>query len=529
MIRLVSVEQMRMIEQQGDTAGVSYAEMMERAGRSFGQMVRKLCPAAQRRTALGLIGGGNNGGDALVALTEMAENGWTVNAYLLRPRGADDSHLNRLIASGGTAARSDRDADFERLDDWLLGADVLIDGVLGTGARLPLKPDLAAILAHVRDFSPRPWVAAVDCPTGVDCDRGETTDVVIPADITVTMEAVKQGMLAFPAFNFLGSLFVVPLGLPDNLPVYAEIQNYVISAADVLQTLPARPRQAHKGTFGTATVVGGSQEYTGAVAFSAEAAYRIGTGLLRVATTAEVQPIVAAQLPEAVWSILPGEHGAICAEAAQPLREILGRTTAVVFGPGMGSHLGTAEMVRRLFTADSDFRWPGLPLVVDADGLRHLARIPNWYTLIPALSVLTPHPGEMSAMTGLSIAETSLDRLAVARRFAKEWNQIVLLKGAFTVIAHPDGRSAVLAAATPALAKAGTGDVLAGLIGGLLAQGVEPFSAAVSAAWLHARSGERAARLMGQSASVLARDVLAALPDVLTQITKGAVSPAQVC
>ncbi len=520
MIKLVSVEQMRKIEQQGDAAGVSYAVMMERAGRGMGRIVNRLVRKSGPRCAVGLVGVGNNGGDTLVALTQLAELDWEVRAYLLRPRSAEDENLKRLLQTGAEIDLLDKDPDYAVLDGWLTAADVVLDGVLGTGARLPLRADVAAVLAHVRDFTPRPYIAAVDCPSGVDCDRGEAADSVIPATVTICMDAVKQGLLAFPAFDLVGQIILVPLGLPENLPALTDVDTFVITARDVAAALPQRSRQAHKGSFGTLCVIGGAQEYPGAPGFTAEAAYRIGTGLVRVAIPGEIQGILANRLPEAVWTLLPGEGGGIAASAAATLLPPgLGRTTAVVLGPGMGSQPGTAEFVRRLFNPATQ-PWPEVPLVVDADGLRHLAKLPDWPRLLPARSILTPHPGEMSALTGLSIADIALDRIGTARRYARLWGQIVILKGAFSVIAHPDGRVAILAAATAALAKAGTGDVLAGLIGGLLAQGVAPFEAALAGAWIHARAGEAAAAEFQQTASVMVRDVLAAIPRVLADLAQ---------
>jgi len=261
--------------------------------------------------------------------------------------------------------------------------------------------------------------------------------------------------------------------------------------------------------------VAGSVNYTGAAYLAGAAAYRVGAGLVTLALPQTIYPIIAAQLPEATWLVLPDERGVITGPAAERLQPELSNYTALLIGPGFGTAKTTGDFVREMLT-----RAALPPLVVDADGLRLLAQLPDWPRALPANSVLTPHPGEMAALTGLEKAELQSDRIGYARRFAAEWGQVVVLKGAFTVVAAPGGQATVQPFATPALARAGTGDVLAGAIAGLLAQGVGPYDAAVAAAYLHGRAGELAAAGMGTSASVLAGDVLNALAQAVAELER---------
>jgi NAD(P)H-hydrate epimerase len=223
---------------------------------------------------------------------------------------------------------------------------------------------------------------------------------------------------------------------------------------------------------------------------------------------------LAGSFVEATWLLLPHEDGFITAEGAEVVCENLGKPTALLIGPGFGLQDTTREFLAQLLTDGANLP----PMIVDADGLKLLAQISDWWAQLPAQAVLTPHPGEMSILTGISVNEIQSNRIGIAEKFAQQWGHVVVLKGAFTVIAAPEGRTAIIPVATPALARAGTGDVLAGLIAGLRAQGVAPFEAATSAAWIHAQAGLLAADILGSSAAVLAGDVLAASVDIFADL-----------
>lgn len=527
-MKLVSVAEMQKVEKQADQSGLTYRLMMENAGVNLAAAILDACAEIEPKSALGLVGSGNNGGDTLVALAALAGRGWKTAAYLARPRPADDPLINRLVKAGGTLApleESGEAGSYPRLEMLLNEYSVLLDGVLGTGARLPLKPELAALLGRARsvieDLEVPPFVVAVDCPSGMDCDSGAAAPECLPADLTVTMAAVKQGLLSFPAYNLVGEIRLAGIGLkeePQALPAWQEIHRLVVDEEFVSATLPERPSDAHKGTFGTALAAVGSANFTGAALLAGKAAYRIGAGLVTLAVAKALHSALAGQFPEATWVLLPDEKGFIAEEAAGVLRAGLGRATALLIGCGFGTEVTTRRFLQRFFEAGAQ---PGMaelpPLVLDADGLKLLAQIPGWPKLIPAGCVLTPHPGEMSILTGLSKEQIQADRIGTAERFAREWGQVVVLKGAFTVIAEPGRQTAVVPVASPALARAGTGDVLAGMILGLRAQGVEGFQAAAAGAWLHAQAGLLAAAGLGTSASVLAGDLVEYLPEVLAE------------
>ncbi len=539
-MKLVTVPEMLAIEKEADASGLSYDEMMENAGSGLADVILELFGDEEELEAFGLVGPGNNGGDTLVALEHLANNGWRTRAYLIKRK--EDEYVKRLEKAGGEIHYAEKDDKYDTLGTFVETSDLLLDGVLGTGIKLPLKKEVAKLLMAVNDvldvLDGPPYVIAVDCPTGVDSDTGEAADECIPADLTVTMAAVKQGLLKLPAFEFVGGLQVVDIGLPDDLSAIKKVKSEVADDLLVSGLLPERPLEAHKGTFGTALIAAGSANYTGAALLSGKAAYRVGAGLVTMGIPSMIHSALAGQFPEATWSLLPHERGSISREAVKPLAKNFERATALLVGPGFGMEDTTQDFLKDLLAVETaPKKVPGRigflqeqeniteediaelpPMVIDADGLKLLAKIENWHKSLPAPAVLTPHPGEMSVLTGLSTEEIQNDRLGTATKFAKEWGHVVVLKGAFTIVAAPDGNATVIPVASPALARAGTGDVLAGLIVGLRAQGLDAYDAAVAGAWIHAQAGLIAADALGSTASVLAGDVLEAIPDVMADL-----------
>ncbi len=531
-MKLVTVAEMRAIEQETDASGWSYAQMMEAAGTGLARVVAQTYAHLPEHTVVGLVGSGNNGGDTLVALTELQRLGWQATAYLARPR-PDDPLVARFAQGGGWVLTAEDDPHLETLQRVVADHAVLLDGLLGTGIHLPLRENAARVLAAVQEVvaDKGTVVVAVDVPSGIDCDTGEAAAETIPADLTVTMAAAKMGMTRLPALTLLGRVVCVDIGVPEDLPAWKAVQRYWVEADMVRTWLPPRPPDAHKGTFGTALIAAGSVNFTGAALLAGQAAYRVGAGLVTLAVPSPLHAALAGQFPEATWVLLPHELGVIAEDAAEVLREAINpKVKALLLGPGFGQEEATADFMARLLGAAPKGRGglgfvpqegkaeatPDLPpLVVDADGLKLLTRIPDWPRRLPAPAVLTPHPGEMAVLTGLERAQIQSDRIATAEKYAREWGHVVVLKGAATVVASPDGRTAVIPVATPALARAGTGDVLAGVIVGLRAQGVPAWEAAAAGAWLHAQAGLTAWQEIGTSASVLAGDVGRALPAVL--------------
>jgi NAD(P)H-hydrate epimerase len=534
-MKLVSVQQMRDLEKEADQKGLSYSEMMQHAGAGVAEVIMSRYAGSKgSMLVVGLAGPGNNGGDTIVALTNMQRAGWNTRGVCFFRKQEPDPLVDAYLQSGGVILLyTENQPIFDRMD----ASCILLDGLLGTGTQLPLKPKMAELLASIqsqlRDQDQAPDVIAVDCPSGIDCDSGETPDVVLDADLTICMGAVKKGLLEPQALQKCGELVAVPIGLDQAVPGWdANLAGEVASDDLIREYLPERKADGHKGTYGTAFIVGGMVEYTGAPLLAGRGAYVAGAGLVRVAVPESLHPILAGQLPEATWILLPQVRGSIAEEAAGVIHRKLDQADSLLVGPGLGLDPSVKKFMARLFSPSNSrkegsvgflqsvenevvekTRFPRL--VVDADGLKCLAEMKEWWKLLPEMSVLTPHPGEMSVLNGLPVAEIQANRVETALQSAKKWNHVVVLKGAETVVAAPDGRYCIIPITTSALAHAGTGDVLAGMIASLLAQGMEPYRAAVCAAYLHGRAGQVAAELVGSPASVLAGDVVGAIGPVL--------------
>ncbi len=533
-MKLVTVDQMRRIEAASDAQGQTYAEMMERAGAAVAHVVQTRLDVRGQRIVV-LAGPGNNGGDGLVAARHLHDAGAEVGVFALKPR--DDEHMAALRERGVTImAWSDRS-----LGEWLDSCAVIVDALLGTGTARPISGDLANLLitvkqavslrrsavselvepawppslranvavaapAHGLPATTRPWIAAVDGPTGLNYDTGEIEPLTLPADISVTFAYPKIGHTRFPAAGVCGELIVADIGTDPQLA--QEIDRELADPALIRSLLPARPRNAHKGTFGKALLVAGSTLYTGAPVLAAEAAYRSGAGLVTLATPQSIHAIMASKINEATFLPLPDQDGALAAAAFDQVRGAITNYTATLIGPGLT--IGARPFIEQLLAQGVGQS----ALVLDADALNILAQIDQWWTRMPSLAILTPHPGEMARLTRLSMKAIEADRERVAIEYAGRWGQVVVLKGAFTVIAAPDGQSFLLPFANPALATAGSGDVLAGTIVALRAQGLPAHEAALVGAYLHGAAGEVAHREIG-SAGVMAGDLLTRLPRVL--------------
>jgi NAD(P)H-hydrate epimerase len=460
-----------------------------------------------------------------------------IELYLSHARDETvDKNFARLKEAGVTVTLAKEDEGAGHLLSILQDVDILVDALLGTGIKLPLRGSPEEILNIVQpvliEMESPPFVVAVDCPSGLDCDSGEIADQSLHADLTVTLAAAKSGLFEFPGADFIGDLQIGSIGVDPDQQEMASVQHMLASGKLVAGWLPDRPLNAHKGTFGRVIVVAGSINYPGAAALAAVGAYRSGAGLVTVAVPSVIQAFLVPALPEATWLALPHEMGVISKAAADVLHDELQDVDALLIGPGFGRDAATAEFQERFLAGHPErsknigFLASGAsaepiklpPAIVDADGLKLLSEIDGWHQLFSDVAVLTPHPGEFAIMTGRSITEILERRIEMASDYAREWGHVIVLKGAYTVVASPEGRRATIPIATPALATAGTGDVLSGVILALRGQGLGAFESAVSGAYIHARAGEIAAHNLGTEVSVMAGDVVDFLPDVFAEL-----------
>ena len=534
-IKIASVAQTRAIEAAADQAGITYARMMLEAGRAASDFLQARLPVDADATVLFLIGKGNNGGDGLVMALDLAsKTPADIRLYLLEAR--DDLHFMAAKDAGIVSVVASDDSDHKILRAWTREATVIVDALFGIGVRLPLRGRAAWLLAGVKrkleanpqeagestfasasQFTTRaqtsPYVLAIDCPSGVDCDDGSVDEHALQADATLAFIAAKRGTLEFPAAGLVGELVVAPAGLPDELPALAELSTSLVDWQLARALLPPRPQSGHKGSFGKAIIVAGSPNYIGALSLAGEAAGRSGAGLVTVATTRALIDCVAGSLREPTWLPLPEDDGAICEGAAPVVIEAARGYQAMLVGCGLGLHESTRAFTRRIAAAQS------LPaLVLDADALNALSQQDAWWERLPAETIITPHIGEMARLTGLTTAQINSDRLDVALSCAARWQVTVLLKGAHSIVAEPGGAASIMPFKTDALGTAGTGDILAGLIIGLRAQGTNAYDCARLGAWLHGLAGTIAAEQVGSSRSVIAGDVLAALGEAFRRL-----------
>jgi len=555
-MKIVTAEEMARLEQKAVATGVTTAMMMEKAGQAVARACLKLEPMPKK--ALVLVGPGNNGGDGLVAAYHLAEAGVDVCIYIWKRKGQDDPNLHRASGRKIPILWAEKDENLGKLRQLLPKADIVIDALLGTGLSRPIKGLLKEILTQVKAekerrlslraeaslrslkpemrSSPSPFIVAVDVPSGLNGSTGEVDPATVPADLTVTFGFPKVGHFLFPGAEFVGELLVADIGIKPELA--QDIPLELVTEDLVREWLPPRPRGAHKGTFGKALVVAGSVNYIGAAYLAGAAATRVGTGLVTMALPSNIHPIVAAKLSEATYLLLPQDMGVLVPEALEILSESWPSYDALLIGPGLGRDKQTVRFVHQLLKGykekervgfiDNPVREELLPLppmVIDADGLNALAELPQWWRELKSLNVLTPHPGEMARLMKCDIEEVKKRRLEVAREKAQEWGQVVVLKGAFTCIASPEGHVYINPFANPALATAGSGDVLAGAVVGFMAQGLDPLKAAVVGAYIHGLAGELVRARLG-TAGAVAGDLLGELPHAIN-IVRGESSSAQ--
>lgn len=582
---VATVAQTRQLEADAVAGGVSWAELMERAGRGVADEIIRRSGLTSPSSASGpvretrvlvLVGPGNNGGDGLVVARHLHDVGVRVALYIWkRAARADDLPWRACRTRGIPEMQAHQDATQQSLRQAAQRADLIVDALLGIGVDRALEPPLSAIVGtintvraeRIAQARPTPEVIAIDVPTGINADTGAVLGDALAADLTVATGVLKPGHLREPGRQIAGEIVCVPIGLSFTHEETAMAES--LNAQALRALLPDRPADSHKGSYGKVMIIAGSGRYPGAAFLSTSGALRSGVGLATLACGRSIFGALAASLHETTFLPLPeADWGVLGVDAAKEVLSNLADYQALVIGPGLGQEDDTKKFLERLIKIETAATASGvgflrnatapagdghkssgtgmgfmrntaakpaetkpetkseessdgpLPLaVIDADGLNLLAQIDEWWSKVPAERlVLTPHPGEMARLLKLSdAAEVNSDRLGAALRAAQEWQQIVVLKGAETVIAAPDGKASIGPAGNPALATAGTGDVLAGVIGGLLAQGLNPFDAARLGVYLHAQAGQRVRREIGE-AGALAGDLLVRLPQALSEL-----------
>lgn len=528
-MKIVTPQQMRELDRAAvGERGIPGRVLMERAGSAVAAAVRGMLPPGDPAPLVVLLAGkGNNGGDALVAARLLSAHGIRTRTFLVG-RGLDlegDAAFNRdrLLRVRLPLIELTGEEGMAGLSGSLAGAAVVVDGIFGTGFRGAARGLPARVIEMVNRASrsaASPRVVAIDIPSGLDGGSGEAGGAAVRADRTVTMGLVKSGLVRGEGLNLSGRITVADLGFPADLVAGPDSDLESVDPGELTALLDPRPPASHKGDYGRLLIVAGSPGMTGAAVLAARAALRSGAGLVTLGVPRSLNPVLEGMVVEAMTLPLPEtDEGTLSEEALGPILEFCRKADTVAVGPGLSSHRRTGRLVRALVK-----RCP-VPLLLDADGLNLIARRARVLERARSPLILTPHPGEMARLVGLKRGKPLGDREEAARRFARKYRLTLVLKGAGTVIAAPEGPVWINLTGNPGMATGGSGDLLTGLIAGFRAQGLADLDAARLGVFVHGAAGDRAASIRGML-SLSPSDLLEEVPAVLNRLFPRNLPPA---
>ena len=516
-MKLVTAKEMKALDVQAQN---DYAMpgilLMDNAAQAVAEAVHEALTALEGERVVIFCGGGNNGGDGLGAARWLQSYGVSVRAFVVGAaldavQGDAAVELAMFTKAGGRVEALSTE------DDWVLAelaaskADVLVDALLGTGFHGELEGDVLRACELLNKSEK--YILAVDIPTGVNADNGAVCEQAVRADHTVTMALVKTGLLLYPGREYCGDIELADISMPVKLVEEYKSDKYRLTDEIVRELLPLRKANAHKGDAGRVVICAGSPGYTGAAALASDAAVKAGAGLVSLYTPLSSRDVLAIKLTEVmVHGLLERMPGILGGGAASDVASSAEAADVLAIGPGLGTSESTQEAVRTILQKITT------PVVIDADALTALAGHTEILAAMQAQKVLTPHPGEMARLTGLEIAEIEADRINVAKKYAEEWQAIVVLKGAPTVIGCPNGTVYVNSTGNSSLATGGSGDVLTGIIAGLAAQEISLQEAAICGVYLHGLAAE----LTGIDIGLAAGELAALLPQAREQVLYGA-------
>ena len=517
-MKVVTAAEMRQIDQDTiEGVGIPGIVLMEIAGSAIARAIQQHYPTCHR---IGIfVGKGNNGGDGLVIARQLAHAGCDVHLFLVSPADSftGEAEINLQVAKNlGLRIESILTDTALKSDANIASCELLVDAIFGTGLRDTVRGSIAAVIKTLNNFSIP--ILSVDLPSGLDANTGHPLGTCVRADRTVTIGLPKRGLLVHPGAEFAGKLEVVDIGFPEQVIDAQGIKVNWTTKTQASQWVPLRPPASHKGTYGRVLVVAGSTGMTGAAALASEAALRVGAGLVTLATPKHLNPILEGLLPEVMTLPLPEtEVGSLLASAASAILEFAEKTKSILaIGPGLSQHPDTVALVHQLVCENRE-QGLGLRMVIDADGLNALAKAPELISLLDRDTVLTPHPGEMSRLTDTPVPTLENDRISTAQEFANECGVTLVFKGAPTVTAGANREAWINSTGNPGMATGGMGDVLTGVIAGLMAQGHASETAAVLGVYIHGLAGDIAAEALGMH-GLIASDVLKAVPKAISSL-----------
>ncbi|WP_300462077.1 NAD(P)H-hydrate dehydratase [Desulfobacula sp.] len=516
---LVTANQMQDMDRQTiESFGIPGRVLMETAGRgAFDFLIRKFGLLHAKKIAV-MAGRGNNGGDGFVMARLLMEKGIPVTVFLLSPKHkvAGDAKNNMDLVeklcdrSPACSLIEIPDAEaFEHHKTKMLHHDFFIDALLGTGLNSAVRGIFKAAI-ELMNASPNP-VFSVDIPSGLHSDTGQPQGVAVKADATATFAAAKRGQILYPGQTYTGDLAVIDIGIPHFIAREKNISLSVMEKKDIAAWFHPRGFQTHKGSYGHLLVIAGSVGKTGAAALCANAAMRCGTGLVTLGVAQSLNPIMESLVLEPMTCPLPErEKGYLSDHCLAEIQTLLTGKQALALGPGLGTRAGTRQLVQALIQTSE------VPLILDADALNGIADTPDVLNEKKVPAVITPHPGEMARLCGVTVSEIQADRIGRASKFARAFDTLVVLKGAQTIVSLPDGRSYVCPTGNPGMACGGMGDVLTGMIAGFCAQGFSPEQASLAGVYIHGLCADHLSRDMGRF-GFLATDMVQRIPRTIHQ------------
>lgn len=515
-MKLVTAQEMKELDTQAQADyAVPGIVLMDNAAQAVADAVNDALEELDGESVLLFCGGGNNGGDGFGAARWLQNYGARVRVFVvgtaLEAISGDAAQELTMLQKTGVQVEL-----LASEDDWLVAelaaakADVLVDALLGTGFHGELQGDFLRACQLMNNSGK--YIVAVDVPTGVNADNGSVAENAVRADKTVTMALLKTGLLLYPGREYCGDIELADIGLPIKMVEAHDSRKYRLTADIVRELLPLRKADAHKGDAGRVVICAGSPGFTGAAALCADAAVKAGAGLVSLYTPLSSRDVLATKLTEVmVHGLLERMPGILGGSAAGDVVKNANAADVLAIGPGLGTSESTLQAVREILPKLT------VPVVIDADALTALVGNTEILTQMQAAKVLTPHPGEMARLTGKDISEINADRISIAVEYAKEWQAVVVLKGAPTVIACPDGTTYVNSTGTSALATGGSGDVLTGIIAGLAGQEISLQEAAVCAVYLHGLAAE----LSGIDIGLAASEIAPLLPEARKRVLQG--------
>lgn len=514
-MKVVTAAEMRQIDQDTiEDIRIPGIVLMETAG---SEIVRAIEHHYSTAKHIGIfVGKGNNGGDGLVIARQLAHAGRDVSIYLVSPADSftGEARTNLDIARNLGLKIEEIQADFAFLDT--LDCDLLIDAIFGTGLCGNVRDPISNIINVINNLSIP--ILSVDLPSGLDADTGHPLGTCIRADRTVTIGLPKRGLLVHPGAELAGELEIVDIGFPQQVIDAQNIKANWTTEKDAAKWLPPRSPASHKGSYGRVLIVAGSTGMTGAATLTSKAALRAGAGLVTLAIPKSLNPILEVKLSEVMTLPLPEtEEGSLAESATTPILKYAEKTKSVIaIGPGLSQHPETVALVHQLIN-ENQKKNLGLRMVVDADGLNALSQSTELISLLGEEAVLTPHLGEMARLTNTSISSLAAGPISTAEEFAQQHGVTLVLKGAPTITSEPNGNVWINSTGNPGMATAGMGDVLTGMIAGLMAQNMQSETAATLGVYLHGLAGDIAAEAVGMH-GLIAGDVLKSVPQAISSV-----------